>query len=73
MLHRVRMRARFTGSSGFATWCRDQMAVRYDQSVVIRDGEPAEEQPVNEVRVGSERARPRRADSRRGSRPALVA
>ena len=42
MLHRVRMRARFTASSGLATWCRDQMAVRYDQSVKIREGDPAE-------------------------------
>ena len=40
---------RFTAASGLATWCRDQMAVRYGQAVHIRQGEPAEETPVNEV------------------------
>jgi len=33
---------RFTRNSGLATWCRDNMAVRYQQAVHIRQGEPAE-------------------------------
>jgi len=49
MLHRVRARMRFTRNSGMATWCRDNMAVRYQQAVHIRQGEAAEEQPINEV------------------------
>jgi len=49
MNHRVRANMRFTAASGLAIWCRDQMAVRYDQSVVIREGDPNEEAPVNEV------------------------
>ena len=49
MLHRVRAHMRFTRNSGLATWCRDQMAVRYEQAVHIRQGEPAAEAPVNEV------------------------
>ena len=48
-LHRVRAHMRFTRNSGLATWCRDQMAVRYEQAVHIREGEPAAESPVNEV------------------------
>ena len=40
---------RFPTSSGMATWARDNMAVRYQQAVHIRAGEPAEEPPVNEV------------------------
>ena len=49
MLHRVRARMRFTAQSGLATWARDQMAVRYLQSVTIREGDPAQEAPINEV------------------------
>lgn len=49
MLYRVRAQMRFTPASGLATWCRDQMAVRYEQSVHIRQGELDEESPVNEV------------------------
>ena len=49
MLHRVRAHMRFSRNSGLATWCRDNMAVRYQQAVHIRQGEPAEEPPVNEV------------------------
>ena len=49
MLNRVRAHMRFTRNSGLATWCRDNMQVRYDQAVHIRQGEPAEEAPVNEV------------------------
>lgn len=36
-------------ASGMATWCRDQMAVRYDQAVHINQGDPNEELAVNEV------------------------
>ena len=48
-LHRVRASMRFPTSSGLATWARDNMAVRYEQAVHIRQGEPAAEAPVNEV------------------------
>ena len=48
-LHRVRARMRFRRNQGLATWCRDNMAVRYGQAVHIREGEPAEEPPVNDV------------------------
>ena len=54
MLHRVRATVRWPASSGLATWARDQMAVRYEQAVTIRAGEPAEEPRVNEVRDGGE-------------------
>ena len=40
---------RFTSASGLATWCRDQMAVRYQQAVHINEGAPNEEAPLNEV------------------------
>ena len=49
MLHRVRAHMRFTAASGLAVWCRDNMDIRYQQAVHIRQGEPAEEPPVNEV------------------------
>ena len=49
MLNRVRAHMRFTRNSGLATWARDNMQVRYEQAVHIRQGEPAEEAPVNEV------------------------
>ena len=49
MLNRVRARMRFTAASGLATWCRDQMQVRYGQAVHINAGEPNEEVPINEV------------------------
>lgn len=49
MLHRLRARMLFTAGSGLATWARDQMSVRYGQAVHIRQGEPAEEAPVNLV------------------------
>lgn len=49
MLHRVRARMRFPRSSGMGTWARDNMAVRYQQAVHIREGEAAAEAPVNEV------------------------
>ena len=49
MLDRVRAHMRFTRNSGLATWCRDNMQVRYQQAVHIRPGEAAEEAPVNEV------------------------
>ena len=42
MLHRVRSHMRFTRNSGLATWARDNMQVRFDQAVHIRQGEPAE-------------------------------
>lgn len=48
-LHRVRAHMRFTRNSGLATWCRDQMEVRYQQAVHINEGDPSEEEPVNEV------------------------
>lgn len=40
---------RFTRQSGLATWCRDNMGVRYQMAVHIRPDEPGEEEPVNEV------------------------
>lgn len=49
MVYRARARARFTEASGLAGWCHAQMEVRYQQSVVIRAGEPAQEDPVNEM------------------------
>lgn len=49
MVYRARARCRFTGTSGLAGWCHEQMTVRYGQSVVIRDGQPAQENPVNET------------------------
>ncbi len=49
MLHRVRARVRYPASSGLAAWSRDQMVVRHGQAVHIRQSEPAEEPPVNEV------------------------
>lgn len=49
MLHRLRAHVAYTTASGLATWSRDQMAVRYEQAVHIREGEPAEEAPVNEI------------------------
>ena len=49
MLHRVRARVRYPASSGLAGWSHAQMDVRYGQAVHIREGEPAEEAPVNEV------------------------
>lgn len=47
MLHRLRARMRFPDGHWGPVWCRDQMAVRYGQAVHIRQGEPAEEAPVN--------------------------
>ena len=49
MLHRVRAAVRFTQQSGLATWCRDNMAVRYQMAVHIRPGTQADEEPVNVV------------------------
>ena len=40
---------RFTSASGLANWCKAQMDVRYGQAVHIRQGEPSEESPRNEV------------------------
>ena len=40
---------RFTADSGLAQWARDNMQVRYEQAVHIREGEPSSEEPVNEV------------------------
>lgn len=40
---------RFPTSSGMATWCRDNMAVRHEQAVHINDGTEAEEPKRNEV------------------------
>lgn len=40
---------RFSGASGMATWCRDNLAVRYQQAVHINPGSNAEEAPLNEV------------------------
>lgn len=34
-LHRVRAHLRFTTVSGLATWCRDNMAVRYTAAVSV--------------------------------------
>lgn len=49
LLHRVRAEFRFRRSLGLATWCRDNMAVRFQQAVHIRPGERGDEPPVNEV------------------------
>jgi hypothetical protein len=49
MLHRFRARMRFSEGHWGPTWCRDQMAVRYGQAVHIRQGEPAEEAPINQI------------------------
>ena len=49
MLNRVRARVRYPASSGLATWSRDQMHVRHGMAVHIRQGEPNEEPPANEV------------------------
>ena len=49
MLHRLRARMLFPAGHWGPVWCRDQMAVRYGQAVHIRQGEPAEEAPVNVV------------------------
>jgi len=49
MLHRFRAAIRFPDGHWGPTWCRDQMTVRYGQAVHIRQGEPAEESPVNVV------------------------
>ena len=49
MLHRLRARQRHTNTSGLASWCRDQMAVRYGQAVHINPDTPNEEAPVNMV------------------------
>ena len=49
MLNRVQARIRFTKASGLATWCYDQMAVRYGQAVHINEGDPNEELAVNQV------------------------
>lgn len=49
MLHRLRARMLFPAGHWGPVWCRDQMAVRYGQAVHIRQGEAAEEAPVNEV------------------------
>lgn len=49
LLHRLRARMQFSPGSGLAQWCYDQMTVRHGQAVHIRQGEPAEEAPVNVV------------------------
>ena len=48
MLNRVRANMLFPTSSGMAQWAVDNLAVRYQQAVHIRQGEPAEEAPLNE-------------------------
>lgn len=49
LLHRVRAVMRFRRAQGLATWCRDNMAVRFEQAVHIRPDTQASEPPVNEV------------------------
>lgn len=49
LLNRLRARMLFPAGHWGPTWCRDQMAVRHGQALYIRQGEPAEEAPVNLV------------------------
>lgn len=49
MTERIRERARFSKSSGMATWCRDQMANRYDQAIYINPDLNNTEPKINEV------------------------
>jgi hypothetical protein len=49
LLHRVRAIIQFQQAQGLATWCRDNMAVRFAQAVHIRPGEMGDEPAVNEV------------------------
>lgn len=48
-LHRILAHMRYSTASGLATWCRDNMAVRFAQAVHVNPGLPNEEAPVNEV------------------------
>jgi len=48
-LYRLRARVRYPKSSGLAIWSRDQMDVRYGQSVFIKEGLNNEEAPQNNV------------------------
>lgn len=48
-LHRLRARLQFNPGFGLAQWCHDQMTVRYEQAVHIRQGEPATEPKTNVV------------------------
>lgn len=47
LYYRTRAQVRWPAASGLAAWAVAQMDVRYQQSVYIRQGEPAEEAPVN--------------------------
>ena len=49
LLYRVMAYLWFPTSSGMATWCRDQMAQRYDVATIANPGMPEEESPVNKV------------------------
>ena len=49
MKYRVQTSVLFPKSSGMATWCKDQMDVRYDQAVHLKEGEKNEEQKKNKV------------------------
>ena len=48
-LHRIRAHMRFTVASGLATWCRDNMQVRFEQAVHVNEGLANEEPKRNEV------------------------
>ena len=47
MKHRARARLVFGKSSGMAQWCKDQMAVRYDQAEHMNEGLKNEEPKYN--------------------------
>lgn len=49
MKHRIKAKMIWQVASGMAAWCEAQMAVRYTQSVYIRQGDPEEEAPFNEA------------------------
>lgn len=49
MLYRLRAWMRFPTGHWGPQWCYDQMTVRYGQAVHIRQGELAEEVPINVV------------------------
>lgn len=48
-IYRFRAKIRFTKDSGLASWCKDQMAVRFSQTKYVNEGKKNQESPYNNI------------------------